>query len=420
MYKFGLKVWSINEQYIHDAVKYYEQGLYSYIEVYAVPGSYDRYVSMWAALKIPFVIHAPHFVHGLNLSKKECELDNQKILQESLRWADALDASFVVVHPGIGGDSEQTAEQLKKFFDKRILIENKPYHVLPAFAGNQICVGYSPEQIAEVMMVSGVGFCLDAGHALCAANALGEDPYAYLEQFNKLKPAMYHLTDGDQQGIYDVHWHFGKGTFDLKKIFSLYPLGSMISLETEKNFQDNLADFKDDISYLKKNIIASNLKLDIRLATKSDCKEVYDLSNDPVVRVNSFNQDFIVWEDHVAWFEKKIANADVCFYVVRDQLQRLVAYVRFEKQDTEQWIISFALSSLFRGWHLAARIIREATALVSRNASVKKIIARIKKENEPSIKSFLNVGYVGEDHFYGQPGNVTLVYTVQGKEQCIQ
>ncbi|MBY0353734.1 sugar phosphate isomerase/epimerase [Candidatus Babeliales bacterium] len=264
MYKFGLKVWSTNERYINDARKLYEQGLYSYIELYAVPGSFDRYVSLWTSLNIPFVIHAPHFAHGLNLSKKECEQSNQKILSESLRWADSLSALFVVVHPGVGGNIEQTAEQFKKFFDKRMLIENKPYHIVPELGNGQTAVGYLPEHIRAVMEFSGVGFCLDAGHAICAANALGYEPYYFVNQFNKLKPTMYHLTDGDQKGVYDVHWHFGAGTFDLGKIFSIYPTNSLLTIETEKKYQDSLADFEQDVAFLKtieKKLFANGMQM---------------------------------------------------------------------------------------------------------------------------------------------------------------
>ncbi|QQR49692.1 TIM barrel protein [bacterium] len=251
MYKFGLKLWSTNEQYVRDAVKFYEQGLYSYIELYAVPGSFDRYHALWSSLKIPFVIHAPHFAHGLNVSKKECVQNNQKMLSESLRWADALDGSFVVMHPGVGGDIEEAAQQFKMFFDKRILVENKPYHIVPEIGNGQTALGYTPEQIALIMDVSGVGFCLDAGHAICAANALGHNSYDYLNQFNKLKPTMYHLTDGDQAGIYDVHWHFGAGTFDVAKILSIYRPHSLLTIETEKTYPDKLDDFEHDVAFLR-------------------------------------------------------------------------------------------------------------------------------------------------------------------------
>lgn len=35
-----------------------------------------------------------------------------------------------------------------------------------------------------------------------------------------------------------------------------------------------------------------------------DCSLVYILSNDPLVRANSFNSEPIVYENHVRWFNK--------------------------------------------------------------------------------------------------------------------
>lgn len=36
----------------------------------------------------------------------------------------------------------------------------------------------------------------------------------------------------------------------------------------------------------------------------TDCSLVYILSNDPLVRANSFNSEPIVYENHLKWFNK--------------------------------------------------------------------------------------------------------------------
>ena len=46
MYKFGLKLWSVNENYIDTAKKLYDENIYDYIELYAIPSSFDEYAEL--------------------------------------------------------------------------------------------------------------------------------------------------------------------------------------------------------------------------------------------------------------------------------------------------------------------------------------------------------------------------------------
>ncbi|MFH1644461.1 MAG: TIM barrel protein, partial [bacterium] len=200
-------------------------------------------------LEIPFIIHAAHSAKGLNLAKKEFLNNNLKLAQEAFKFADDLKAETVIFHPGIEGDIKETVRQLKKIKDPRIIVENKPYY---GIYDNVICNGNSPEEIKFVIDETGIGFCLDLGHAIYSANAQKIDPFFYIEEFLKLKPKMFHISDGDMNGVYDEHKNIGKGSFDLRQILNLIPNDSMISVETNKNYEDSLKDFEQDIANLKK------------------------------------------------------------------------------------------------------------------------------------------------------------------------
>ena len=64
---------------------------------------------------------------------------------------------------------------------------------------------------------------------------------------------MYHLTDSkDIQSPYDDHSHLGKGTMDLSIVSNMISDNSIITVETKKDYSDNLNDFKEDIAILKK------------------------------------------------------------------------------------------------------------------------------------------------------------------------
>lgn len=254
MKKYGLKLWSINKNYINAAKNLYEQSIYDYIELYAVPESFNEYAYLWKELNIPYIIHAPHFIHGINFSNYEQEKENLRLAYDALKYADFLNAEKIIFHPGIKGDYKESARQIKLINDTRILIENKPKNVAVEtnkLSSTDICVGYNIQEIRYIIEESGAGFCLDIGHATCAANSMGIDYKNQLEDFIKLNPYMYHISDGDITSNIDKHYHIGSGSYDFKTIFSLIPKDAVISIETEKSSKDNLDDFIDDVKKLK-------------------------------------------------------------------------------------------------------------------------------------------------------------------------
>ncbi len=249
MRKFGLKLWSNNSTYCREAAKLYEENAFNYIELYAVPDSYDMTIKEWKAFKAPFLIHAPHSVgHDVNLAIPEKKEKNMVLLKDTFRFADELGAKYIIFHAGTSGKIEETAIQLKPVADKRTLIENKPYL---AMDGKNICTGNSPEEINYIMEKDGIGFCLDIGHAICSANSHKVDPIEYLKRFLALKPVMFHLTDGAYKSEIDSHEHFGGGDYPMKKLLSLLPDDCSITIEAVKKSDRGLSEFAKDVEYLK-------------------------------------------------------------------------------------------------------------------------------------------------------------------------
>ncbi|MCR5265679.1 MAG: TIM barrel protein [Cyanobacteria bacterium RUI128] len=256
MYKRGLKLWSVNTDfYYDDAIRLYSLGLYDYIELYVVPDTLDT-LFKWKELEkrngIPFIIHNAHFAQGFNLAKQEKAERNRKIYDQTKQFADELDAKYIIFHGGIDGDIKETASQLASFKEPRALIENKPFVALPNRMGGEFCRGYNKDEIKLVMDTAGCGFCLDFGHAICAANSLGVNVYEYCEQFLNLNPNMFHLTDLDDiNSPYDSHLHLGAGQLDFNRIFAMIPDESYVTFETVKNSKKDLNDFTEDMEWLK-------------------------------------------------------------------------------------------------------------------------------------------------------------------------
>lgn len=126
----------------------------------------------------------------------------------------------------------------------------------------------------------------------------------------------------------------------------------------------------------------------LRLATIKDTKDIFELSNDQMVRQNSINKSKISWDDHVVWFTKKLANLACSYYVVTNQDTDFIGQVRID--SNEKNIISLSISPQFRGQGYATKVIKMATIA----SNEKKIYAYVMQNNQSSLRAFLNAGYV--------------------------
>lgn len=253
MYKIGLKLWSCNTDYYFDeAIRLYNQNIYDYIELYVVPDTIDT-LSKWEKMNIPFIIHNAHFAHGFNLAKRDHEKRNREIYEQTVRFADSLNARYIIFHGGIDGSIQETIRQLFAFNESRALIENKPFVALPNKMGGRFCRGATIEEISLIVKNVKCGFCLDIGHAICSANSQKKEPYAFVREMLQLKPKMFHLSDiGDMTSIYDAHPHLGTGKLDIAKLKeNVFPENAIISIETNKENKKNLNDYIRDVEYLE-------------------------------------------------------------------------------------------------------------------------------------------------------------------------
>lgn len=253
--KLGLKLWSSNtDYYLEEAKKLYKEGWFDYIELYVVPNTIGN-MDMWKRADIPYTLHAPHFVHKINLADKEKENYNLEVFKEVESFRKELDAQYVVAHGGIDGNIDETIRQLKflsshfKDFTSNYLIENKPL-VAPLDKSLE-CRGARFEEIKKVIDELKCGFCLDVGHAICTANSLGLEPYKYVEEFNGLNPTCYHLSDNFIDSEIDGHMHLGKGNYDFKKILDIITEDRNVAIETYKASKIALDDFVEDVKWLK-------------------------------------------------------------------------------------------------------------------------------------------------------------------------
>lgn len=245
--QFGLKLGSTNTHYTEDILSFFQAGYFQYIELFTVSGSFNDTIGYWKQFFMPIVIHAPHSFAGMNLSLTEERENNRKKLQEAFQFADVLKAETIIFHSGVNGEIDETINQLRPFVDSRCVIENKPMKGL----NGEKCLGSTPEEIKYILNELHTGFCLDFGHAICAANSLKKEPLEFIKEYFTFNPRMYHLTDGNYTGEYDLHLHYGKGTFPVKELLKMIPDKAKVTNEAKHDSDSKLDDFKEDFFYVK-------------------------------------------------------------------------------------------------------------------------------------------------------------------------
>ena len=205
MIRLGLKLGSRNIHYTDEILRCYDADVFQYIELFVLSGSYGETISYWKQFDIPFGIHAPHSAAGLNLASSADREANGLKIAEVIRFADSLRAEYIIFHSGTNGQPDEVVRQLSPFADGRFLIENKPVRGLDGSS----CVGNRSGELKQIIGGIGkdCGFCLDFGHAICAANTLGREPFKLISELCRLNPRVYHLTDGDYERELDSHLH---------------------------------------------------------------------------------------------------------------------------------------------------------------------------------------------------------------------
>ncbi len=248
--KIGLKLYSTDVALIPDAIRL-QNDFFNFIELYIVPGSYVKTINAWKKFDIPYVIHAPHSFHGVNLAQADRWAVNQQSYRETICFADKLASDIIISHGGNNGYLEETIRQIMLINDKRIVIENKPKVGL----NNELCIGWSSVEFQRMLAVGMLqGIALDFVHASCAARSLNFNAMCLVEKLMLFNTKIYHLSDGDILSEKDIHLNLGKGNLNLSKFISVVPVDSLLTLETPRDPSKGLTDFVDDVKFLSKII----------------------------------------------------------------------------------------------------------------------------------------------------------------------
>lgn len=406
--RLGLKLWSTDTALAVEAGALCADGVYSYIELFSVPGSFRDTISAWRSIGTPFVIHAPHSAKGLNPALPESAASNRVLASEAFRFADELQSDNVVFHPGVDGTVDEAIRQLRGFADRRIVVENKPMKGL----NGEKCVGWSPEQVKAIIEATGYRFCLDFGHAHCAALSAGRDPGTFLKELLAIGPAMYHMTDNDTSSEVDGHERYGFGTLPLGSFIDLLPEGAMVTNEARRA-TGSLAEPREDAFFLDALVNLRNEfpKIEMKRARPVDVDRVYALSNDPEVRAASYDSAPIEYANHVDWFRRRLSDADCRYYVFLEG-EKLAGQVRFQRTDGDRFETGISVDAAYRGTGASRAFMRGAISAAS-GSGVGSVLAKVKRGNEASLRFFNALGFreIGSMVEHGVPSTASILDT---------
>ena len=133
--------------------------------------------------------------------------------------------------------------------------------------------------------------------------------------------------------------------------------------------------------------------LRLRPADAADARQVWEWANEAAVRAVSFTSDPIPWEQHLAWFHRKLADANTRLWIAgASETGAPLGQVRFDL-DGSTATISVSLDAARRGKNLGALLIWSACQKLFRESAVETVHALIKPDNAASVRAFAKAGF---------------------------
>jgi len=129
-----------------------------------------------------------------------------------------------------------------------------------------------------------------------------------------------------------------------------------------------------------------------RKATQEDLDIYFDWANDAQTRKQSFNSEYIPFDQHVKWFIGKMASQTCKMYIF--ELDGIPAgQIRFDISHKVA-TISYSLAEPFRGKGLSKWLLKNGIqAFQKETPNISNIIGHVKTTNTPSIRTFKKLGF---------------------------
>tara|TARA_B110000967_G_C18657873_1_gene446632 strand:- start:287 stop:778 length:492 start_codon:yes stop_codon:yes gene_type:complete len=136
-----------------------------------------------------------------------------------------------------------------------------------------------------------------------------------------------------------------------------------------------------------------NKNLILRKANITDLIKIRFWRNDQVTRNNSFNKNYINQNEHAKWFFDTLSNNKKNLFIGIDKNNNKIGITRLDEINNELIEVSININPNYRnsgfGETLLFKTIKKA---FKKNENIK-ILSRILKTNEKSVRLFQKVGF---------------------------
>jgi len=134
-------------------------------------------------------------------------------------------------------------------------------------------------------------------------------------------------------------------------------------------------------------------KIFLRKAKGSDCEDIFRWRNDPITRIASFNSKTISYKVHKKWFNESLENSHRHIFIAQDSRGNKIGTVRVDEVNDNVAEININLAPRKRGKGYGSKVIELACRNNCLAGAVCLFIARVKKDNLPSVRAFKKAGF---------------------------
>ena len=139
----------------------------------------------------------------------------------------------------------------------------------------------------------------------------------------------------------------------------------------------------------------------IRNADLSDLQDIFEWRNDSFSRSMSLSSEVVSLNEHIDWYQRSLKNPNRRIYI--GSINELkVGLVRFDfDENTKKSEVSINLNPILRGKGFGFKLLSKSIS-VYKQIKDTPLIAKVKKENHPSLRIFSKCGFhnKSEDDLY--------------------
>ena len=132
--------------------------------------------------------------------------------------------------------------------------------------------------------------------------------------------------------------------------------------------------------------------LTLRAARADDEAQLLSWRNEPATRRFSFDTRLIDEDEHGRWFKAKLSDPTSVILIAEDD-DVPVGQVRLDSVEQDRAEVSISVAPAVRGRGMATEALRLAILQAPELLGVRRLYARIKPENEASLRLFRAVGF---------------------------